>query len=399
VPQYLFDEFLLDSDRFELRRADEVVAVEPQVFEVLSYLVQHSGRLVSRDELIGAVWPEGFISDAALSARIMSARKAVCDSGHEQRFIRTVHGRGFRFIAPVTVAELAPRIPVRRAATAPAFEQEVRFCSAADGARIAYAVSGAGPPLVKAANWLTHLEFDPTSPVWRHLWRELSEHHRLVRYDGRGSGLSDWDLPAYSFDSWVDDLEAVVGALELKRFSLLGISQGGAVAIAYAARHPDRVSSLVLLGAYARGRLHRNERWIQRHQLMRDLIVQGWGREEDAFREIFSLTMIPDGSDEQRRWLTDLQRESATAENALLFHDTAGDINVEHLLPGISVPTLVLHARGDQRAPFDEGRRLATQIPQAAFVSLDSRNHLLLEDERAWARFRSEVRSFLASHS
>jgi pimeloyl-ACP methyl ester carboxylesterase len=325
----------------------------------------------------------------------MSARKGVGDSGQSQRLIRTVHGRGFRFVGEVvtTWTQPIPSVADRR----PAFHQEIRFCTATDGARIAFATSGAGPPLVKAANWLTHLEFDPGSPVWGHVWRDLSTNFELIRYDGRGSGLSDWELPAYSFESWVDDLEAVVNQLGLQRFPLLGVSQGGAVALAYAARHPRRVSKLVLWGAYGRGRLHRGPEWIERHRAMRTLMEQGWGKDDDVFREVFSLTMIPDGTDEQRRWLTDLQRVSASAANAVLLHQTAGEVNIDHLLSTIRIPTLVLHSRGDQRAPFEEGRRLAGLIPGARLVPLDSRNHLLLEHEPAWPQFIAEVRAFLGT--
>lgn len=390
--RYQFEGFELDTARLELRQGGALIPLEPQVFDVLAYLVEQHERVVPKDELIEHVWPEKYISEAALHSRLMSARKAVGDDGHAQRLIRTVHGRGFRFVGEVVPIWTASR-PVLD--ERPAFDQEIRFCRAADGARIAFAVSGAGPPLVKAANWLTHLELDPVSPVWGHIWRDLSRTNQLVRYDGRGSGLSDWDLPAYSFESWVDDLEAVVNECGLQRFPLLGISQGGPVAIAYTARHPHRVSKLILCGAYARGRLYRGQEWVDRHHAMRTLIEQVWGKEDDVFRELFTLTMIPDSTEEQRRWLTDLQRLSASTENAALFHETAGHINVEHLLPGIRTPTLVLHSRGDQRAGFEEGRRLAGLIRGARFVPLNSRNHLLLEHDPAWPRFLAEVRAFL----
>jgi pimeloyl-ACP methyl ester carboxylesterase/DNA-binding winged helix-turn-helix (wHTH) protein len=390
--QYRFEDYVLDTDQLELRQRGEPVPLEPQVFEVLALLLANHTRVVLKDELIAHVWPQRYISDSALNSRVMAARKAIGDSGQSQRLVRTVHGRGYRFVGEVTEEHerLPPLSPVRRA-----FDQEVRFCRASDGTRIAFALSGSGPPLVKAANWLTHLEFDPGSPVWGHLWRELSRRFRLVRYDGRGSGLSDWDLESYSFESWVDDLEAVVDELRLERFPLIGISQGGAVAIAYTARHPERVTHLVLHGAYARGRLHRGEAWTRRHHAYTTLLQQGWGREDEALREVFSLTMIPDGKDEQRRWLTDLQRLSASPENAVRFHETAGSINVEALLPQIAVPTLVLHAVGDQRSGFEEGRRLALAIPNARLVSLDSRNHLLQEGEPAWPRYLHELESFL----
>ena len=390
--RYQFEGFELDTARFELRRGDTLVPLEPQVFEMLAYLVEQHERVVPKDELIEHIWPEKYISEAALHSRLMSARKAIGDSGHAQRLIRTVHGRGFRFVGDVVTTWTSPAHVVDRL---PAFDQDIRFCRASDGARIAFAVSGDGPPLVKAANWLTHLEFDPVSPVWGHIWRDLSTTNQLIRYDGRGSGLSDWELPAYSFESWVDDLEAVVDECGLQRFPLLGISQGGAVAIAYTARHPHRVSKLILCGAYSRGRLHRGKTWVDRHHALRTLIEQVWGKDDDVFRELFTLTMIPESTEEQRRWLTDLQRMSASAENAALFHETAGRINVEHLLPGIRTPTLVLHSRGDQRADFEEGRRLAALIRGARLVPLDSRNHLLLEQDPAWPRLLAEVRAFL----
>lgn len=391
--RYQFDGLELDTERMELRRGKGLIPLEPQVFDVLAYLVEQHDRVVLKDELIERVWPDKYISEAALHSRLMSARKAIGDSGQAQRLIRTVHGRGFRFVGDViTVWTQSPPATEPR----PAFDQEIRFCRATDGTRIAFAVSGDGPPLVKAANWLTHLEFDPESPVWGHLWRELSTNFQLVRYDGRGSGLSDWDLPQYSFESWVDDLEAVVAELGLHRFPLLGISQGGPVAIAYAARHPHRVTKLVLWGAYARGRLHRGGEWVERHNAMSTLLAQGWGKEDDVFRELFSLTMIPDSREDQRRWLTDLQRVSASAANAALFHQTAGEIDVEHLLSAIRVPTLVLHSRGDQRAGFEEGRRLAGLIRGARLVPLNSRNHLLLEQDPAWPLVLAEIRDFLA---
>lgn len=393
--RYRFEGFELDTAVMELRQAGVAIPLEPQVFDVLSYLVAHHDRLVPKDELIEHIWPEKYISEAALTSRLMTARKAIGDNGRDQRLIRTIHGRGYRFAGAVEVVQHASDA---HAPGAPSLAQEIRFCRSKDGARIAYAISGSGKPLVKAANWLTHLELDPESPVWKHVWGDLSREFFLVRYDARGSGLSDWDVPRFSFEAWVDDLEAVVDAVGPERFPLLGMSQGGAVALAYAARHPERVSHLVLLGAFARGRLQRHsEEWTQRHEAMRTFMRQSWGRDDGAFREIFSITMVPDGTREQWQWLTDLQRVSASPENAVRFHDTSGGIDVEALLPSIAAPTLVLHARGDQRVPFAEGRHLATQIPNARFVSLESRNHLLLEHEPAWQRAWEEISVFVRS--
>ena len=278
-------------------------------------------------------------------------------------------------------------------------DQEIRFCTTADGVRLAYGTLGQGPALVKTANWLSHLEFDLRSPVWQHWYEELSRDHLLVRYDERGCGLSDWDTPENSFEVWVRDLETVVDAAGIDRFSLLGISQGGPVAIAYAVRHPDRVSHLILYGTYARGWLRRDISPQERaeREAMMTLTLHGWGRDVPAYREPFTRTFIPEASEEQRNWFNELQRITCSPENAVRLQHAMGDIDVTGLLPQVVVPTLVLHARGDMRCPFDEGRSLAAAITGSRFVALDSRNHLLLEQEPAWAQFLREARLFLGA--
>jgi DNA-binding SARP family transcriptional activator/pimeloyl-ACP methyl ester carboxylesterase len=279
----------------------------------------------------------------------------------------------------------------------PLVEQRVHFCTAPDGVRIAYAVSGAGPVLVKAANWLSHLEFDWQSPVWRHWWVDLSEHHTLVRYDERGCGLSDRHIDEFSLDAWVRDLEVVVESLGLERFPLLGISQGGPVAIAYAVRHPEKVSHLILYGTYAQGRLRRSPDQREEAELYLKLAQLGWGNEVVAFRQVFAATFIPEGTAEQIRWFDDLQRVSTSAENAVRFLRTFYELDVCQLAARVKAPTLVLHARDDARIPFDAGRELAALIPGARFVSLASRNHILLENEPAWRQFLAEVHRFVES--
>jgi pimeloyl-ACP methyl ester carboxylesterase len=279
----------------------------------------------------------------------------------------------------------------------PVSEQQIRFCTSSDGARIAYATVGAGPPLVKAANWLSHLEFDWNSPVWRHWIRGLSRDHTLIRYDERGCGLSDWAAEEFSLDAWVSDLEAVVDRLGLERFPLLGISQGGPIAMAYAVRHPERVSRLILYGSYSRGRSHRNlsEREREERDVMLRMIAVGWGQDHAAFRQVFTSLFIPGASPEQAHWFNELQRVSASPENAVRIARTFDELDARELAPRLDLPTLVLHATGDLRIPFAEGRLLASLIPGARFVPLESRNHILLESEPAWSRFLREVRSFL----
>ncbi|HET6619650.1 MAG TPA: alpha/beta fold hydrolase [Dongiaceae bacterium] len=275
-------------------------------------------------------------------------------------------------------------------------KQDIRFCLTSDGVRIAYATAGTGPPLVKTANWLNHLEYDWQSPVWRHLLRALTADFRLIRYDERGNGLSDWHVDDFSIEALVRDLETVVDAAGLERFPLLGISQGCAVAISYAVRHPERVTRMVLHGGYARGwRARGNPSEIAKREAMLTLVREGWGQENPAFRQIFTSWYIPDGSLEQWRWWNDLQRISTSPENAARLMADLGNIDATHLLPAVRVPTLVLHSVDDAAVPFNAGRELATSIPGARFLPLNSRNHVILEQEPAWPRFRDEIRGFL----
>lgn len=278
-------------------------------------------------------------------------------------------------------------------------KQQIRFCTSQDGTRIAYATVGDGPPLVRASTYLTHLEYDWNSPVWRHWLTDLAHHHTFIRHDQRGCGLSDWDVKEFSIDAWVQDLETVVDALGLKRFPILGPSQGGAVAIAYAVRHPERVSHLILYGAYARGRFHRTtsqEQYEEAHALI-NLMKIGWGRDNPAFRQVFTTLFMPEGTPEQINWFNDLQRISTSPANAVRMETAFYNIDVSDLLPKVSVPTLVLHARNDAMVAFEEGRQLATMIPNARFVPLESKNHLLLKNEPAWQRFLDEVLDFIST--
>lgn len=276
-------------------------------------------------------------------------------------------------------------------------KQEIRFCTTPDGVRIAYATSGSGPPLVKTANYLTHLEHDWNGPVWRHWLRGLGRHHTLVRYDERGCGLSDWDAADFSIDAWVRDLETVVDALGLEQFPLLGISQGAAVSVAYAVKHPEKVTHLILYGGYARGRLKRDlpsEELLQAETMI-NVIRVGWGKENPAFRQLFSTMLMPDGTEAQKDWLNELARISSSPEVAAAMERAFYQVNVTDQARLVTMPTLILHARHDDAIPFEEGRLLATLIPNARFVPLDSRNHILLEEEPAWARFLAEVHAFL----
>jgi class 3 adenylate cyclase/pimeloyl-ACP methyl ester carboxylesterase len=283
------------------------------------------------------------------------------------------------------------------AAAGPAIEQEIKFCTAPDGVTIAYAVVGEGPPLVKAPNWLHNLEFDWQSPVWGHLLRALAKDHTLVRFDHRANGLSDWEVPEITFDSLVDDLAAVIDATGLERFPLLGISQGCAISIAYAVRNPDRVNKLILYGGWAKGSARRgSETDRQDRQMMVQMIRQGWGQNNPAFRQFFTTRFMPGATKEQMDWFNELQRMTISPENAARIVECSGNTDVSELLSQVSVPTLVLHCRDDGIAPFEQGRKMAALIPGSRFVPLEGQNHLILENEPAWLRFREEVSEFLA---
>ena len=275
--------------------------------------------------------------------------------------------------------------------------QDLRFCTSADGTRLAYASVGRGPPLVKAANWLSHLEFEWSSPIWRHWIEGLSRHRTYYRYDQRGCGLSDRSPAETSLESWVRDLEAVVDAAKLERFPLLGISQGGAIAIEYANRHPERVSQLILYGAFARGRLKRGggQAAIDEVMTMFKLIELGWGTDNRAYRQVFATQFLPGASPALVDAFDELQRQSATGAEAVRILGVTAQVDVSRLAEEVRCPTLILHARDDGRIPFEEGRVLASLVPDARFVPLASRNHILLADEPAWKEFLREIDAFL----
>jgi DNA-binding winged helix-turn-helix (wHTH) protein/pimeloyl-ACP methyl ester carboxylesterase len=388
-----FDGYDLDTDKRELRRGTELVSVGPQVFDLLVFLLRNRERVVSKDDLIAHVWGGRTVSDSTLTSHINAARKAVGDSGEEQRLIRTIARKGIRFVGEVL--DDAPR--AETPASAPGLRQEIHFCTAGDGARLAYATVGRGPPLVKTANWLNHLEFDWESPIWRHLLHALAAEHQLVRYDARGNGLSDWDVDEFSLPVFVADLECVVEATGLKHFALYGMSQGCAVAIAYSLLHPEKVSHLVLYGGFIKGKRRRGSpQDIEQADALLTLMRQGWGQDNPAFRQIFTSLFIPDGTSEQMQWWNDLQRKTTTPENAVRLRRAVDEIDISHMLPQVRVPTLVMHCRDDAVQPFEEGRRLAAGIPGARFVALEGRNHVILENDPSWGRFLAEVRSFLA---
>ncbi|MEQ1603744.1 MAG: alpha/beta hydrolase [Pyrinomonadaceae bacterium] len=276
-------------------------------------------------------------------------------------------------------------------------EQEIRFCKTNDNLSIAYAAVGSGSPFVKVANWLNHLELDWISPVWSHWLDEFLRDQRVIRYDERGTGLSDRNVEDFTLNAFVDDLESVIDAVGVDRFPLLSISQGGPVAIAYAVRFPEKVSHLILYGSFATGWKKGNlaQEDLEKRQAQLALIRQGWDSRNPATRQLFTTMCIPDGNTEELRSFNELQKQSVSGINAARIFEAIGDLDVANLLSDIKVPVIVLHSRYDSLVPFDEGRKLASMIPNAKFVPLESANHLLLRHEPAWAKFVTEVNSFL----
>jgi len=275
-------------------------------------------------------------------------------------------------------------------------QQHIRFCTASDGVQIAYATSGDGPPIIRVANWLTHLDMDWKSAIWKHWFNSFSQDHMLIRYDMRGSGLSDRYVKEQCVEAWVRDLHAVVSDLQLDQFDLLGLCQGGAIAIAYCCCHPEKVRNLILYDTYTRGALvdgadkeHQREAYA-----LAQMIEVGWERDDNAFRKVFADLLIPEASDEERDWLAELQRKSASPKMAARLWTAFHEIDVLEQAKKVSVPTTIFHVTGDRLVPFEEGRKLAGLIDHARFIPLEGNNHILMKNEPAWEQFLLEAKAF-----
>ncbi|MCR9213576.1 MAG: alpha/beta hydrolase [Proteobacteria bacterium] len=391
--KYKFGSFELNIRNQQLLCDGVPINIEPQVFDLLAYLAENADTLVTQDDLIESVWRGRIVSDSAISARISAARAAVGDSGSRQEIIKTIPRKGFRFIAEVKKSsELSEKEAVRSNG---ANAQKVRYCTSFDGTRIGYATTGKGQPFVRTGHWLTHLEHDWQSPLWRPILDELGGIFTVTRYDQRGTGLSEWSVEDFSLERCLEDLEAVIEAAGLERFILYGTSQGAPTAIAFAARHPEMVSHLILHGGYVQGRLIRGtteERELG-HALL-TLIRHGWGKQGSAFIKGLSSMFIPEGTKEQIDSLVETQRLTTTAGNAALLREAVDNFDVSDLLDSITSSTLVIHARNDSVQPFEQGQELAANIKDAQLVMLDSPNHALLKHEPSWDIFFNELREF-----
>jgi pimeloyl-ACP methyl ester carboxylesterase/DNA-binding winged helix-turn-helix (wHTH) protein len=395
MAKYQFGNYILDLDERRLLRDNEEIRLRGKLFDTLRVLVENAGKLVRKDAFMESVWPDSVVEDNNLDYCISQLRKLLSP----EKYIETVPRYGYRFVAPVkNVVYSSDSKPMAGAGQpiTPLPRQDIRFSVTEDGVRLAWASIGDGPPLVKASNWLTHLDFEWGSPIWQHWWTELSKHHRVIRYDERGNGMSQRDVPHVSFDTWVRDLETVVDAAGLDRFSLLGMSRGGSIAIAYAVKHPERVTKLVLYGAFPMGIYHYGSpEEVEARRALISLTRLGWGLHHPAFCRMFTNRFMPNSTPIHENWFDDLQRVSTSAENAARLIDVDSGIDVRELLRQVEVPTLVVHCDRDQVVSPERGQQLAAAIPNARYVSLPSANHLLLAEEPAWRILLQEFSVFL----
>ncbi|MFE0631170.1 alpha/beta fold hydrolase [Streptomyces sp. NPDC058864] len=397
---YLFGQYTLDADRRRLSHGGQAVDTEPQALELLCHLVEHRDRVVTEEELRDRVGHGHAVSEATLVGWLRAARLAIGDSDTRPQLIRAVHPHGYRFVVHATVHSTTPTVP-GVPAVAEADHEVIRFCRSVDGTRIAYAVTGEGPPLVKTANWLTHLDLDRTTPMWAHWFDGLTRGRQLIRYDERGCGLSEWSVPSFSLDDLVADLHSVVDAVGLDRFPLLGVSQGGAVAVAYAARHPERVSHLILTSAYARGQQIRAGTDSERDAAEVDLNLAraGWRSRENSFLRYFASQFLADATREEWDAFADYQRQTTSPANGLRFLEEFTRIDVSGIAGDVTCPTLIIHSRDDARVPVAQALELATLIPDSRLVLLDSRNHLYTAADPAWPTFLTHLYNFLSERT
>lgn len=390
--QYRFADCELDTDAFALTRGGRSVHVEPQVFDLLVMLAEAQGELVSYDQLVERVWHGRIVSDATIAARISSARSAVGDDGKRQAVIRTVSRRGLQMAVSVERAGTRAQ-RTNSNDTRDARRQTIRYTASRDGTSIAYASIGDGPPLLRGGHWLSHLEQDWNSPIWRPMLERLSRQRRLVRYDPRGTGLSTHEFGNPGIEDFVDDMEAVANAAGLERFPIFAASQSAPIALAFAARHPERVSRLVLINGFARGSSALGEH--EKTETMVGLIQSGWGIPDSAFMKAFATIFVPTATAEELDSLIEMQKLSASADTAARLRRIIGAIDVSELLQRVTAPTLVLHSTGDSIQPLCQGQYLAQHLPNAELQLIDSSNHVSLPSDPAFEQICSEIERFL----
>ncbi len=394
MARYVFEPFLLDVDERRLFRGSEEIRLRAKLFDTLRVLVENAGRLVRKDELMQAVWPDSVVEENNLDHCVSHLRKLL----RPGEYIETVPRHGYRFVGAVTLTKPSPKLvtlePALPRRDAP--DPEVQFFTTSDGVRIAYTIGGRGPAIVRTIDWLSHLHFEWKSPFLRHWLTEIMRHNTLVRYDQRGSGLSDWNVEDFSYERMVKDFEELIETTGLDKFAIFGGCQGAAIATAYATRHPERVTRLILNGAFANGWPPPGPGATEQLDALLTLIRLGWGRDNPAFRQMWSTLFQPDADSEARNWMNELQRIAASPENAARMLSEFPNLKMFDLLPGISCPTLVLHSRDDASVPVQEGRLIAARIREARFVELPSRSHMVAPGDSAWDLFVEEFSTFMS---
>jgi pimeloyl-ACP methyl ester carboxylesterase len=396
MAKYLFGNYLLDLDERTLLRDNEDIRLRGKLFDTLRVLVENAGKLVRKDAFMESVWPDSVVEDNNLDYCISQLRKLF----HPAKYIETVPRHGYRFVAKVTAPKphgrLIPLEPAVQSSSVP--DQQIEFFTTSDGVRIAYNVAGQGPVLVRTIHWLNHLDFEWKTPLRRQWLSEIMQHNVLVRYDQRGSGLSDWNITDFSFERTVQDFEELVDAAGLEKFAILGGCQGAAVGIAYAVRHPERVTKLIINGTFANGWPAPGPGAQEHLEAMLTLIRSGWGRDNPAFRQLWTTLFRPDVDAVEAAWLNELQRIASSPENAALMIAEFPNIRILDMLPKISCPTLVLHSRDDGAVPVQEGKLIAARIPGARFVELPSRSHMVAPGDAGWEQLVQEFSAFMGWH-
>ena len=381
-----------------MRRAGEVVRIEPQVFDLIYALVMKAGAMVTKDELIDAVWEGRIVSDATISARVSAARTALGDNGRDQSIIRTVSRRGFQMVPEVIVTAADANAA---AAHKQLPRQVIRYTNSPDGSSIAWSHAGEGPPVLYAWHHISHLEKDWASGLLGGSFIALTNDYSLIRYDIRGSGLSDPMRPGDTIESHVADMKAVADAAGLTRFPIVATLQASAVAVRFAALHPDRVSHLVLHNAYARGRALRDGApdEAENDPFIALLKSGGWGDPANGFMRAWATMVLPMASADETTEIIRLIAHSGPAQAALHHRTMIDRFDVSEDLQHVRAPTLVIHSRLCSIHPVAEGRKVAAGIPSAEFVEVDSSNTFLIGSDPAFDRVMCATLEFLSNES
>ena len=397
---YQFNRITIDTSKILILDGQRSVPLNSIAYDVLIYLIENRERVVPREELLKNIWKDKVVTDSALGARIKDVRKATGDSGERQRVIKTVHGRGYQFISNLNVSAPESSSGLRRKINKPKMslsnQSSIKYCYSQDGVKIAHTHVGSGSPLVVTGSWMTHLKEDWKNPNWGPYLCYLSQYFKLIRYDQRGNGMSDWENVNITFENMVADLEAVINSYSHEEVAIFGPSQAASVSLVFAQKHPAKVSKLILHGGYARGRKHRGYPGCEAESdAIVTLIRQSWASSNPSVRHAYTTLMMPGASQSDISWFNEFQRVCGPAENIAKFREVFDDINIVETLGKINTPTLIAHNTGDSIAPITEGELLAKSIPGAELVTFDSDNHMMFEDEPEFGRFVDRVKKFI----